>query len=117
MKFDLNLLTVFDAIMTELSLTRAAERLAKTQSAVSHSLTRLRKLTGGYDAGDRLAALSHIAAHEARGEILTGLLYVNADAQDLHAHLKTVEAPLNRLGVAELCPGSAVLAAINAEMA
>ncbi len=81
------------------------------------SVLRLRKLAGGYDAGDRLAALSHIAAHEARGEILTGLLYVNADAEDLHAHLKTVETPLNRLGVAELCPGAAALAAINAEMA
>jgi DNA-binding transcriptional LysR family regulator len=43
---DLNLLTVFDAIMTELSLTRAAKRLDRTQSAVSHSLKRLRELTG-----------------------------------------------------------------------
>ncbi len=81
------------------------------------SVLRLRKLAGGYDAGDRLAALGHIAAHEARGEILTGLLYVNAAAQDLHAHLKTVQTPLNRLGVAELCPGAAALALINAEMA
>ena len=81
------------------------------------SVLRLRKLAGGYDAGDRLAALGHIAAHEARGEILTGLLYVNAAAQDLHAHLKTVQTPLNRLGVAELCPGAAARALINAEMA
>ncbi|MFZ2652900.1 MAG: 2-oxoacid:ferredoxin oxidoreductase subunit beta [Burkholderiaceae bacterium] len=81
------------------------------------SVLRLRKLGRGYDAGDRLAAMSHIAAHEARGEILTGLLYVNAAAQDLHAHLKTVQAPLNRLGEAELCPGAAALAAINAELA
>ena len=80
------------------------------------SVLRLRKLGGGYDAGDRLAAISHIAAHEARGEILTGLLYVNASAEDLHAHLKTVDVPLNRLGEAELCPGSAALAAINAEL-
>ncbi|MEQ1807797.1 MAG: 2-oxoacid:ferredoxin oxidoreductase subunit beta [Burkholderiaceae bacterium] len=81
------------------------------------SVLRLRKLAGGYDAGDRLAALGHIAAHEARGEILTGLLYVNASAQDLHAHLKTVQTPLNQLSTAELCPGAAALAAINAEMA
>jgi 2-oxoglutarate ferredoxin oxidoreductase subunit beta len=80
------------------------------------SVLRLRKLGGGYDAGDRLAAISHIAAHEARGEILTGLLYVNASAEDLHAHLKTVDVPLNRLGEADLCPGSAALAAINAEL-
>jgi 2-oxoglutarate ferredoxin oxidoreductase subunit beta len=80
------------------------------------SLLRLRKLTEGYDPGDRLAAMSHIAAHEARGEILTGLLYVDAAAGDLHEHLKTVSVPLNGLGERELCPGSAALAAINAEL-
>jgi 2-oxoglutarate ferredoxin oxidoreductase subunit beta len=80
------------------------------------SVLRLRKLAAGYDAGDRLAAMSHIAAHEARGEILTGLLYVNASAEDLHEHLHTVDTPLNRLQAADLCPGAAMLGAINAEM-
>jgi 2-oxoglutarate ferredoxin oxidoreductase subunit beta len=80
------------------------------------SVLRLRKLAEGYDPGDRLAAMSHIAAHEARGEILTGLLYVRAGAEDLHSHLNTVAVPLNRLGERELCPGSAALAAINAEL-
>jgi len=80
------------------------------------SVLRLRKLADGYDPGDRLAAMNHIMVHEARGEILTGLLYVNGDAEDLHGHLKTVQVPLNRLGEAELCPGAAVLAALNAEL-
>ncbi|MDE2297337.1 MAG: 2-oxoacid:ferredoxin oxidoreductase subunit beta, partial [Burkholderiales bacterium] len=80
------------------------------------NVLRLRKLAAGYDAGDRLAAMSHIATHESRGEILTGLLYVNGDAQDLHQHLNTVDVPLNRLGDAQLCPGAAALAAINAEL-
>jgi 2-oxoglutarate ferredoxin oxidoreductase subunit beta len=81
------------------------------------SLLRLRKLHEGYDPGDRLAAMNHIALHAARGEIVTGLLYVDGAAEDLHAHLKTVETPLNRLGEPELCPGAAALAAINAELA
>ena len=80
------------------------------------SVLRLRKLAEGYDPGDRLAAMTHIAAHEARGEILTGLLYVNAAADDLHAHLKTVDVPLNQLSQKELCPGAAALAGINAEL-
>jgi 2-oxoglutarate ferredoxin oxidoreductase subunit beta len=80
------------------------------------SVLRLRKLGAGYDPGDRLAAMSHIAAHATRGEILTGLLYVDGAADDLHAHLKTVDLPLNRLTEKELCPGAAVLAAINAEL-
>jgi len=41
---DLNLLPVFEAAYEERSLSRAAARLAMTQPAVSHSLTRLRAL-------------------------------------------------------------------------
>jgi 2-oxoglutarate ferredoxin oxidoreductase subunit beta len=80
------------------------------------SVLRLRKLAEGYDPGDRLAAMSHIAQHEARGEILTGLLYVNPAADDLHGHLKTVDRALNRLDHQDLCPGAAALAALNAEL-
>lgn len=39
---DLNLLRVFDAVMTERNLTRAAHRMAMTQPAVSNALKRLR---------------------------------------------------------------------------
>jgi len=41
---DLNLLVVFDAVMAERSVTRAADRLRLTQPAVSHALSRLRGL-------------------------------------------------------------------------
>lgn len=43
---DLNLLRVFDAVMAEGSLTRAANGLAMTQPAVSHALKRLRDTVG-----------------------------------------------------------------------
>lgn len=43
---DLNLLRVFDAVMSERNLTRAAQRLSLTQSAVSNSLKRLRESIG-----------------------------------------------------------------------
>ena len=39
---DLNLLRVFDEVMTERSLTRAALKLSITQPAVSNALQRLR---------------------------------------------------------------------------
>jgi DNA-binding transcriptional LysR family regulator len=45
-RFDLNLLIVFEVLMTERSVSRAAERLGRTQSAVSHSLSRLRSQLG-----------------------------------------------------------------------
>jgi DNA-binding transcriptional LysR family regulator len=41
---DLNLLVVFDAVMAERSVTRAALRVRLTQPAVSHALSRLRAL-------------------------------------------------------------------------
>ena len=45
-KFDLNLLIVFEVLLVERSVTRAAERLARTQSAISHALSRLRVQLG-----------------------------------------------------------------------
>ncbi|KZL20238.1 HTH-type transcriptional regulator LeuO [Pseudovibrio axinellae] len=41
---DLNLLTVFDAVMREASVTRAAEKLGMSQPAVSNAISRLRVL-------------------------------------------------------------------------
>jgi DNA-binding transcriptional LysR family regulator len=43
---DLNLLRVFDVVMAERNLTRAAERLSLTQPAVSNALKRLRESVG-----------------------------------------------------------------------
>jgi DNA-binding transcriptional LysR family regulator len=43
---DLNLLRVFDAVMAEGNITRAADRLAMTQPAVSNALKRLRESVG-----------------------------------------------------------------------
>ncbi len=44
--FDLNLLRVFDEVMAERSLTRAAQNLSLTQPAVSNALRRLRESLG-----------------------------------------------------------------------
>ena len=44
--FDLNLLKVFDEVMAERNLTRAAKHLALTQPAVSNALRRLREALG-----------------------------------------------------------------------
>lgn len=44
--FDLNLLRVLDAVITEGSVTRAGQRLGRSQPAISNSLQRLRTLLG-----------------------------------------------------------------------
>ncbi len=43
---DLNLLVALDALLTESGVTRAAAQVGITQSAMSNSLARLRKLLG-----------------------------------------------------------------------
>ena len=45
-RLDLNLVVAFDALARERSVTRAAERVGVTQSAMSHALRRLRDLLG-----------------------------------------------------------------------
>ena len=80
------------------------------------TLLRLRKLHENYQPTDRYAALGYMQQHAARGEILTGLLYVDPVATDLHVSCNTVETPLFELGRDILCPGSAALAKINAAL-
>ena len=72
------------------------------------------KLAEHYDPSDRVGALAFLQERQARGEIVTGLLFVDPAAEDLHDTLGTVAAPLNSLNDEELTPGSAVLETLNA---
>ena len=74
----------------------------------------LRKLHNDYDPHDKLGAMTYLQERAHAGEIVTGLLYVEREPEDLHHHLATVETPLNELGEQDLCPGAGALAKINA---
>ncbi|MFZ5548059.1 MAG: 2-oxoacid:ferredoxin oxidoreductase subunit beta [Pseudomonadota bacterium] len=80
------------------------------------STMRLRKLHADYDPADRARAMEYLMAQLANGEIVTGLLYLDPDAGDLHQALRTSAQPLNALGEASLCPGAAALARLNASL-
>ena len=77
---------------------------------------RLHKLHEDYDPSDKVGAMAYMESHRLRGEVVTGLLYVRPDSEDMHDALETVERPLNALSDADLVPGSAALAAINASL-
>ncbi len=77
------------------------------------SQLKLSKLHGSYDARDRVAAMTYLQEHHAKGEVVTGLLYLDPEPEDLHAHLNTIATPLNTLGEKELCPGAKKLADVN----
>ena len=76
---------------------------------------KLAKVHGDYDPTNRVAAMTYLQEREAAGEVVTGLLFLDEAAEDLHANLDTVDVALNRLGERELCPGSDALAELNAE--
>jgi 2-oxoglutarate ferredoxin oxidoreductase subunit beta len=76
----------------------------------------LKKVAADYDPHDRGGAMSFLQHHAAKGQIVTGLLYVEAEPEDLHRSFNTVEAPLNSLTEKDLCPGQAALDKINASL-
>jgi 2-oxoglutarate ferredoxin oxidoreductase subunit beta len=80
------------------------------------TLLRLRSLQKDYDPTDRRRAMAFMQEHQVRGEIVTGLLYVDPLATDLHTALNTTARPLNALEARHLCPGVPVLEKINASL-
>jgi 2-oxoglutarate/2-oxoacid ferredoxin oxidoreductase subunit beta len=88
------------------------------QDVMQHdgSTVRLRKLAADYDAHNLVAAMNYLQERKAAGEVVTGLLYVNSHAADLHGHLNTVATPLNALADSDLCPGAQALERINASL-
>ena len=80
------------------------------------SVIRLHKLEKEWDPLDRISAMNAMQRARSKGEILTGLLYMNPDSADLHNVLETTAVPLNKLTKNELCPGSQAVAEINAKL-
>ena len=60
----------------------------------------------------QLPAISLVA----NGQIVTGLIYLDHEPEDLHGNLNTVATPLNTLGDTDLVPGAAALEKINASL-
>jgi 2-oxoglutarate ferredoxin oxidoreductase subunit beta len=73
------------------------------------SSVRLRKVAADYDPRDRDIAYGYIREKQRQGEIVTGLLYIAGDSQDLHDQNATVSMPLTQLAYEQLCPGNAEL--------
>ena len=73
------------------------------------SVVRFRPVDEGYDPTDREAAVAHVLRRSRKGEVVTGLLYLEEDTGDMHAQNGTVETPLIDLPFDQLCPGRAAL--------
>ncbi|HSG64784.1 MAG TPA: 2-oxoacid:ferredoxin oxidoreductase subunit beta, partial [Gammaproteobacteria bacterium] len=69
----------------------------------------LRKVSKDYNVQNRGAAIDYIRAHQRKGEIVTGLLYIDEGESDMHGLNHTTSMPLSELPYERLCPGSGSL--------
>jgi 2-oxoglutarate ferredoxin oxidoreductase subunit beta len=72
----------------------------------------LRNVEKGYDPRDQASAFAYLKNCQLRGEIPTGLLYVEENSVDFHERNNTIDAPLNSLSHEDVCPGSDALKSI-----
>jgi 2-oxoglutarate ferredoxin oxidoreductase subunit beta len=79
------------------------------------STVRFRKVAQDYDPTDRGNVLEHLRASREKGEVATGLLYLEENGLDMHAVENTVDTPLIDVPFEKLCPGSAKLEELQKE--
>jgi 2-oxoglutarate ferredoxin oxidoreductase subunit beta len=73
------------------------------------SQVRLGKVAADYDPTDRQRVYSYLQQRQTRGEVPTGLLYVDKGAGEMHELNATSDVPLAQLPYEKLCPGNAAL--------
>jgi 2-oxoglutarate ferredoxin oxidoreductase subunit beta len=90
----------------------------ETQDVTLHdgSHLRLKKLDRDYDPTNKNAALNALHAAEAKGEVLTGILYVEQNRDTLLDMLNMVDEPLATLPVERVRPGREALDMIMEEL-
>lgn len=80
------------------------------------SVLRLHKLDNDLDPFNRTSAMLALEEAREKGEILTGLIYMDKSSTELHEVLETSSRPLNSLSEGDLCPGNKMLQNINASL-
>jgi 2-oxoglutarate ferredoxin oxidoreductase subunit beta len=80
------------------------------------SRLRIRKLDRDYDPSNKIGAMTLLEEADARGEVLTGLLYVNTEKPTFLEMLNMVEEPLATLPESRTRPPRAVLEQVMEEL-
>jgi 2-oxoglutarate/2-oxoacid ferredoxin oxidoreductase subunit beta len=101
---DINFVPVFEEIDVEYDPGTTAEVTMHDGSRL-----RLRKLEEDYDATDRLRAISRLHEAKDKGEVLTGVFYVNPEAPTLIDMLNMTDQPLATLPESVTRPGREAL--------
>ena len=77
------------------------------------SVVTFRRIDDNYDPTDRDKTYNYLREHQNKGQVVTGLLYINEQSQDLHDVNKTVPQPLTTVPYEQLTPGAAALAKLQ----
>jgi len=72
-----------------------------------------KRVDENYDPSDRIGALTYIEEHRAKGEVVTGLLYLENSTAEMHDTLGTSDQALSTLPYEKLNPGKAALEKIQ----
>jgi 2-oxoglutarate ferredoxin oxidoreductase subunit beta len=110
-----------EVIETDFVPLRAEIRTDYTEGSVKAvtmhdgSVVKLRKVDESYDPSDRGGVLDYLGDAAAKGEVATGLLYLEESGEDMHGFENTVEKPLVHIPYEQLCPGSSALDALQKE--
>jgi len=77
------------------------------------SVINLHKLESKHDIHSRSSALSLMQEYKADDKVLTGILFIDKDSQEIHDTMNTTSTPLRELDETALCPGGEALEEIN----
>src|ERR1700758_3724499 len=108
---DINLIPAFEEIDVDYDPGATVE---VTMHDGSH--LRLRKLEEDYDPTDKIYAIKRLGESHDKGEVLTGVFYVNTQADSFLEMLNMTEHPLATLPESAVRPGREVLDAVMEEL-
>jgi 2-oxoglutarate ferredoxin oxidoreductase subunit beta len=73
------------------------------------SVIRFKGVPKDYDPTDRRKVYDYLQDHQGKGEVVTGLLFVDENVADVHELNQTPDVALSKLPYEKLCPGSDAL--------
>jgi len=77
------------------------------------SVVRFKGVPPDYDPTNRRKVTDYLEEHQGKGEIVTGLLFLDESVPDLHEMNNTTATPLTQVPYEKLCPGSAALSRLQ----
>src|SRR5271166_6385794 len=88
---------------------------ATTVTMHDGSVVRFTSVPDNYDPTDRRQVFDYLDEQQGKGQVVTGLLYLDEQAGDLHDLNQSSDVPLSRLPYEKLCPGAAELDRLQEE--